>query len=47
LASFSTLPRVELPGAIFLRAELEGTLTPFSTLPRVELPGANYRLACG
>jgi len=38
-ATFSTLPRVELPGAQLdkIRASRIG---PFSTLPRVELPGA-------
>jgi len=37
---FSTLPRVELPGAPPGGAPTTQAATPFSTLPRVELPGA-------
>jgi len=42
-ATFSTLPRVELPGAHVPPSRRSLAFTSFSTLPRVELPGAAHR----
>jgi len=42
LKPFSTLPRVELPGAICSIGFHSDFTSAFSTLPRVELPGAWY-----
>jgi len=41
--AFSTLPRVELPGASGWRRLPRIPVPTFSTLPRVELPGATYK----